>query len=61
MKRTVIVLIVLLLVGCGSFDKIGTSITGKPSEVCVDGIAYLQFTSGASVKYTTEGTVALCK
>ena len=30
------------------------------STICVDGVRYIQFTSGASVKYNTDGTIVRC-
>jgi hypothetical protein len=47
------------LTGCGKFDRGVAKITGS-AQVCVDGVLYLQFTSGASVKYNRDGTVATC-
>jgi hypothetical protein len=47
------------LSGCGKFDRGVAKITGS-AEVCVDGVRYLQFTSGASVKYNRDGTIATC-
>lgn len=35
---------------CGYVDKKMAYVTGDASETCHDGIVYLQFTSGASVK-----------
>ena len=49
----------LALGGCGKFDRGVAKITGS-AEVCVDGVRYLQFTSGASVKYNRDGTIATC-
>jgi hypothetical protein len=51
----------LFLTGCGALDRFSAHITGDASEVCHDGVLYLQFTSGASVKYNTDGTMATCK
>ncbi|TGL59732.1 hypothetical protein EHQ58_08285 [Leptospira ognonensis] len=50
----------LFLVGCGSLSRGCAKYFGS-DEVCVDGVKYLQFTSGASVKYNTDGTIATCK
>lgn len=47
------------LAGCGKFDRGVAKITGS-AQVCVDGVLYLQFTSGASVKYNRDGTIATC-
>ena len=48
------------LSGCGLVDRKIASFKGV-SEMCVDGVVYLQFTSGASVKYNQEGKIVLCK
>lgn len=56
----VAVLLCGLLGGCGWVDRVTASATGAPSEACVDGVSYLQFTSGVSVKYTPQGRVATC-
>lgn len=31
------------------------------SAICVDGVKYIQFTSGASVQYDTNGKVVTCR
>lgn len=31
------------------------------STICVDGVKYVQFTSGASVQYDTNGKVVTCR
>jgi hypothetical protein len=49
----------LTVAGCGKFDRGVAKITGS-AQVCVDGVVYLQFTSGASVKYNRDGTIATC-
>ncbi len=47
------------LSGCGWFDRVTASTTGW-SRICVGGVSYLQFTSGASVEYTSDGKVKTC-
>lgn len=54
-----LLVVVLMLSGCGKFDRGVAKWTGS-AEVCVDGVRYLQFTSGASVKYNRDGTIATC-
>ena len=49
MKHLTIIILGLSLSGCGGAERITATFTGY-SEMCVDGIAYLQFTSGAAVK-----------
>lgn len=48
------------LSGCGWFDRKSAAFTGGASKTCVDGVMYLQFTSGATVAYSRDGTVKLC-
>ena len=60
MKFTILILLALMS-GCGKLDRMFVAITGDASETCHDGGAYLQFTSGASVKYNADGTIAKCK
>ena len=47
----VLTIIAVTLPGCGKLDRLYAAYTGQASESCVDGVVYLQFTSGASVKY----------
>ena len=49
------------LTACGNFDRALAGYTGKATKECIDGVQYLQFTSGASVAYDTDGLVKLCK
>lgn len=61
MKYTILMLLIGLLGGCGSIDRSIAKFTGKGSETCQDGVIYLQFTSGVSVKYNKNGSIATCK
>ena len=45
--------------GCGMISRTVAHYTGH-SEQCVDGVAYLQFPSGATVKYDRAGKVVTC-
>lgn len=49
----------LTVAGCGKFDRHVANVLGS-SETCIDGVRYIQFSSGASVKYTREGRIATC-
>ena len=60
MKSLIVVLLVVSLAGCGWFDRKVAALTGGATKTCVDGVEYLQFTSGASVAYTREGKVKTC-
>jgi hypothetical protein len=61
MKKLIILSIVALtLTGCGRIDRWFAGITGNATEECVDGVLYLQFTSGASVAYSKDGKIKTC-
>lgn len=49
------------LTGCGAFDRGIASVTGGASKICVDGVVYLQFTSGATVQVDQQGKPVACK
>ena len=59
MKYIIIVLSLALLSGCGEMSRGVAKFTGHSVE-CVDGVKYLQFTSGVTVKYNRDGTIATC-
>lgn len=59
-KTVATLLIALALTGCGWFDRQVAGVAGGATKTCVDGVEYLQFTSGASVAYTPEGKVKTC-
>ena len=62
MQKIILAIVLTISVtGCGRFDRWFAGITGSASEECVDGVAYLQFTSGASVAYNRDGTIKTCK
>ena len=50
---------VAILSGCGYVDRVAASATGH-STMCVEGVKYIQFTSGASVAYNKDGSVKTC-
>lgn len=59
MKIISLMFVAVLLSGCGAFDRAGASLTGYTTN-CVDGVKYLQFPSGVTVKYNPNGTIATC-
>lgn len=62
MKALIVSVVVSLLVsGCGWIESFGAAVSGGGYETCVDGVLYLQFTSGATVKYLPDGKIATCK
>ena len=60
MKQLFAVIILIQLAGCGWADRVVATTTGI-AHTCIDGVEYLQFTSGASVAYTSDGKVKICK
>ena len=63
MKSLLIMLavtIVVALAGCGKMDQMEAHFTGY-SKICVDGVWYIQFTSGAVPAYTLDGKLQSCK
>ena len=56
----ILLLGVVFLSGCGAWDRFSASVTGATARICVDGVLYLQFTSGASVAYSRDGKIRTC-
>lgn len=63
---TVVALVIAVIVGYflysinqGKFHKAMADRFGS-SETCVDGVKYLQFPSGVTVKYNSNGSIATC-
>jgi len=50
----------LALTACGKVNRIGANWAGY-SKVCVDGVTYLQFTSGATVQVDHQGKPVSCE
>ena len=59
-KVVSVILLAMLLSSCGRWERAVASINGGGVETCHDGVSYIQFTSGASVKYNSDGTIATC-
>jgi hypothetical protein len=58
-----VVVVVLALAGYAAWPRMtATTVTASTgwSRVCVSGVSYLQFTSGASVEWTPAGKVKAC-
>lgn len=53
-------LIAAMLGSCGLMDRNTSALTGNPSKVCVEGVTYLQFTSGVSVMVDKTGKPVIC-
>ena len=61
MNRLLATLAVLVLLsGCGWFErKVTANITGH-AVTCIEGVRYLQFPSGVTVQYDRDGRVKTC-
>lgn len=59
MKNIILFVALIALAGCGSISRKTAAWTGYSTE-CVDGVSYLQFTSGVTVKYDKTGKIVTC-
>ena len=60
MKVLAVILTMLGLSACGQVDRLEAKLTGY-SKVCVDGVTYLQFSSGATAQIDVTGKPVTCK
>ncbi len=58
-KLVAILLLSVSVTSCGWFERKLAVYTGY-SKMCVDGVSYLQFSSGASVQYDITGKIVPC-
>jgi hypothetical protein len=58
-KLLAILALALTLSSCGVMERMFAGVTGGGTETCFRGVTYVQFTSGASVAYNTDGTIML--
>jgi uncharacterized protein YceK len=60
--RKILVMLALatILSGCGSMDRSLAKLTGDATKTCVDGVTYLQFTSGAAVQVDRDNKPVPC-
>lgn len=60
-RIAVIAGVAMAMVGCsGQWDRTVATVMGV-AKTCVDGVTYLQFTSGATVQVDTTGKPVACK
>jgi hypothetical protein len=59
--KVLLIIGLLSLTGCGRFDRWVAGWTGDGAKTCVDGVLYLQFTSGTSVAYNPDGSIKKCE
>ena len=60
MKLIITICLAVMLSACGAVDRQFAALTGY-SKVCVDGVVYLQFTSGSTVQVDAMGKPVVCK
>jgi hypothetical protein len=62
MKKNLILLLLVacMLGGCGWFDRTFISNVKGHSKECIEGVSYLQFPSGVTVQYTSDGKIKTC-
>lgn len=56
----IIMLIVFTISGCGVVDREVARLTGTGLGQCWHNVMYIQFTSGASVAYNSDGSIMTC-
>ena len=60
-KMILIAALAATLTGCGWYErKVVANITGY-SKICVEGVTYLQFTSGVTPQVNLDGRPVTCK
>lgn len=59
MKHLLMIVVCVTLVGCGKMDQLEAKITGY-SKVCVNGVSYVQFTSGAALQVDINNKPVSC-
>jgi hypothetical protein len=58
--KTVLIIIAFLMSGCGVINRFSAEFK-EYTYMCVDGVSYLQFPSGASVQLDNTGKPVVCK
>jgi hypothetical protein len=59
MRFAIMAVLMLGLTGCGVADRVVGGVTGY-ANICVKGVNYLQFTSGATVQVDRDGKPVAC-
>ena len=61
MKYLILAVLALSLGACGKIDREIAAWSGDATKTCVDGVTYLQFTSGATVQVDINGKPVGCR
>ena len=59
-KILVVSCMVFMVSGCGKYERAVANVTGY-SKQCIDGVSYIQFSSGATVQVDVNGKPIACK
>ena len=59
MKLAIVLTVIVALSGCGIGSRIAATFKGA-DKICVDGVTYLQFASGATVQVDLDGKPVRC-
>ena len=54
-----VVPLLAMLTACGAWDRSVAQVTGSAIS-CIDGVEYIQFASGVTVKYKQDGKISTC-
>lgn len=60
MRVLLLLSMMVLTTSCGHCSREMAGIKGY-YRICVDGVSYLQFTSGSTVEYNIDGNIKLCE
>jgi uncharacterized lipoprotein len=61
MKIVLATAAILMLSGCGWFDRYVVANVSGYSKICVEGVTYLQFPSGVTPQLNIEGRPVTCE
>jgi len=56
-----VIILLLITSSCGWYDRQKSNLLGSATVICHEGVSYLQFPSGATVQYDTNGKIKGCK
>lgn len=59
MKVLLVAVLALSLTACGKVSQMEAKHTGH--LICVQGVQYIQFSSGVTVMYNQDGSIKTCK
>ena len=60
MRILIFITAMILLTGCGAWQRTVSSLTGDASEICMNRVTYYQFTSGSALAVDQKGEPITC-